>query len=580
MRKIIWGFIAFFWTGNLFAYNYSEHKDIGDVAFSRLLADVSNQRNTALFFQFLNIQEDEEAVWYFTDLSVKGGQQISYGVLNGLSGDHCSNPLLLEKQLRLKNSVMQQILLLHNQYMDMGYTSAPDGKLTHTDFAYALQAAVNLGHFYEYDKTFQQQLRHFNKEFIRQCQNPSLVRSIFKELNGTNAINMYVSLHAVAIDLAEQSGRLAKTNPEEAKVLLFYAFLFNGFADHFLEDCFAAGHLVVRRTSFASITNNKALHDFYNDEGCTVVNREADIWRAYGDKAFNHTHDAWEKDTSLLAIKHQEYTDEADRIIKAVHLSLSDVWNAFEQSYSNENHIPFYNLIPDDKKLQPDFLIAATPALKLVPIPFNSDLNTLFPDSITITDSMQKAGQTPYYRNFVRSRIANSFIIGFNGPAFHGRYYEGVDFRVNFGNPVSIYTHNERGGKRGTVDYWMGYTLAYSLGDIKAYKDDTFSPYFAQQVKAGLRNNLDIWVGEKRFLGLSNYTEAGVQFVDGATEFVFTPSIGVQFGSLLNINYYNLPTWLRIPLEYIVPLKLKYGVVLSSHSPTAYFNGLDIDIVF
>lgn len=580
MRKIILGLIAVLGFSNLFAYNYSEHKDIGDVAFARLMNDLSKQGNSALFFRFLNITKAEGNQYFFTDLSVSGGEKITYGVLNGLSGDHSPNPMVLEEQLRLKNSVMQRILHLHQKYLDLGYTSAPDGELAHLDFSYALQAAVNLGHFYEYGKSFQQQLRHFNKNFIKECQNPSRAKLALKELDRTNAINMYVSLHTVAIDLAEQSGRLAKTNVVDAKILLFYAFLFNAFADHFLEDCFAAGHLVVRRTVFASATNNKALHDFYNNEGCTVVNREGDIWHAYGDKCFNHTHDVWEKDTTLLDIRYPEYTKEADRMIEAVHLSLSDITDAFEQSYSNENHLSFFNKIPDEKSLQPDFLISAIPALTLVPIPFNSDLATLIPDTVKITDSMQKAGQIPYYRNFVRSRVANSFILGFNGPVFHGKYYEGMDVRLNFGNPVSIYSQNSHGGKKGTMDYWMGYTLAYSFGNVKTNKDDSFTTYFAQQVRAGLRNNLDIWVGEKRFLGISNYTEAGVQFSEGKTAFIFTPSLGIQFGSLLNINYYNMPTWLRIPLQYIIPLKLKYGVILSPRYPTAYFSGVDVDIVF
>lgn len=580
MRRILASVVAVLLISRVFAYNYSEHRDIGDVAFARLVAELSKQGNAALLMQFLNVKQNEDSLFYFTDLSVKGGRQITYGVLNGLSGDHSPNPLELEKQLRLKNSVMQQILLLHQQYLDMGYTSAPDGKLAHTDFAYVLQAAVNMGHFYEYGRTFQEQLRHFNKAFIRQCQNPSQMKAVFKELDKTNVINVYVSLHTVAIDLAEQSGRLAQSSLEEAKVLLFYAFLFNGFADHFLEDCFASGHLVVRRTAFASVTNNKALHDFYNHEGCEVLNRDAEIWRAYGDRQFNHTHDAWEEENSLLDIEHEEYTREAERMITAVQRSVTDIWEAFEQSYSDGQSPAFVDRIPEDKSQQPDYLIQTIPALELIPIPFSSDLETLFPDSVTITDNMQEAAQIPYYRNFVRSRIANSFILGFNGPAFRGNYYEGVDFRVNFGNPISLYNHNEHGGKKGTVDYWMGYTFAYSIGEVKNRRNENFTPYTAHQLRAGLRNNLDIWVGEKRFLGLSNYTEAGVQFVDGDAEFVFTPSIGVQFGSLLNINYYNLPTWARLPLEYIIPLKLKYGVVLSSHSPTAYFSGIDLDIAF
>ncbi len=563
------------------AYDYSEHKDIGNAAMTRLMAELQKSGNAALLLQFLNMAQDEKTnTFYFLDLSVTGGEQVGYGVLNGLSGDHAANPLTLEEQLRRKYTVMQQILLLHNQYMAQGYTTAPNGKLTKKDFSYLLQAAIDMSHFYDYGHTFQQQLKKFDKEYIKQCQNPAQVKSIFNALKKTNTINVYVTLHALAIDLAEQAGQLASSNPEQAKQLLFYAFLFNGFADHFLEDSFASGHLVVNRSVVAGLTNNHALHNFYNVEGCTVVNREGDIWHAYGDSFFNNTHNSWMKDSTLLDIHYPIYTAEADRIIRAVQFSLTDIWNAFEQSYTDEMHTPFYDRIPNDEDAQPDYLIAAMPALKLVPIPFNSDLSTLFPDSVEITDDMQKAGQLLYYRSFVRSRTANSFVVGLNfSPTFGNKSYEGFEFRINVGNPVSLYSHNKYGGKRGTVDYWLGYTLVYSFGEtLSEFASD--ATYLDHQIRVGFRNNVDIWVAEKRFLGLSNYTEAGVQFNNGKASFIFTPSVGIQFGSLLKINYYNMPTWLRVPLQLILPLKIKYGIVLSPGCSPAYFTGLDLDIMF
>lgn len=303
----------------------------------------------------------------------------------------------------------------------------------------------------------------------------------------------------------------------------------------------------------------------------------------------------WLQDTSLLDIRYADYTAEANRTIHAVELSLTDVWNGFAQSYENENHVPFYNRIPDDKGQQPDFLIASIPALKLVPIPFNSDLSTLFPDTVKITDDMQKAGQLLYYRSFVRSRTANSLVLGLNiTPSFDGVYYEGLEFRLNIGNPISVYSLNKYGGKRGTVDYWMGYTLAYSFGRYYdmidfSYLDDIdvndpgFSnakPPVTHQIRLGFRNNIDFWVAEKRFLGVSNYMDAGVQITKGKVEFVFVPTVALQFGSLFKINYYNMPAWARLPLQLILPLKLKAGAMISPHNYPAFFTGIDLDLLF
>ncbi len=590
------------------AYDYSEHKDIGDAAWLRLMGAIQKSENGAFLLQFLNVAKDEKTnSYYFVDLSVAGGEDVGYGVLNGLSGDHARTALQLEEQLRRKNTLMQQVIYTHNKYMEQGYTSAPNGKIAFKDFSYIMLAAISQAHFYEYGKTFQQQFRKFDKSYIKQCQNPREVETIFKKLEKTNSLDFYVTLHALSIDLAEQAGKLVRTNPEQAKQLLFYAFLFNGFADHFLEDSFVSGHLVVNRSLVASLTNNNALHNFYNAEGVTVVNREGEIWRASGDKFFNSTQKSWQKDTSLLAIHYSPYTQEANRTIHAVELSLTDVWSAFEQSYTNEDHVPFYNQIPDEKEKQPDYLIANIPALKLVPIPFNSDLTTLFPDTVKITDPMQKAGQLVYYRNFVMSRTANTLVLGLNAPPvfWANDVYFGMEFRLNIGNPISVYSLNKYGGKRGTVDYWMGYTFMYGFGKYYDYDqenkmgdpldvdeddpdadlvyedyDDFSTLAVSNQIRVGVRNNVDIWVAEKRFIGLSNYTEVGVQWTKGKAAFVFVPSFGVQIGSLFNINYYNMPAWARLPLQLIIPLKVKYGVIISPGQEPNYFMGVDLDILF
>ncbi len=230
-----------------------------------------------------------------------------------------------------------------------------------------------------------------------------------------------------------------------------------------------------------------------------------------------------------------------------------------------------------------------------MPIPFNSDLSTLFPDTVKITDDMQKAGQLLYYRSFVRSRTANSLVLGLNiTPSFDGVYYEGLEFRLNIGNPISVYSLNKYGGKRGTVDYWMGYTLAYSFGRYYdmidfSYLDDIdvndpgFSnakPPVTHQIRLGFRNNIDFWVAEKRFLGVSNYMDAGVQITKGKVEFVFVPTVALQFGSLFKINYYNMPAWARLPLQLILPLKLKAGAMISPHNYPAFFTGIDLDLLF
>ncbi len=560
------------------AYSYGEHKEIGDQALILFLKRYGSRQNDSLLRSYWGLAENDKG-FFFPELSGEDGILVTYGMLNALSGDHESDPLLLEEQLRSRHSVIRKIAALHQQYISMGYTAAPDGKLTRVDMRYALLAAVNLSHFYEYRKTFQQQLRHFNKAFIRDCQNPAAVPALFKKLGKTNALTMYVSLHALAIDLAEQGGQLARNgNDAGARKILFYALLFNGFADHFLEDAFAAGHLVVNRSVLASVTNNKALHDFYSEHGCTVVNSRGERWRAYGDGQFNRSHRQWQNQSTLGTVHYERYTPEASRVIEAVSRSLNDVATAFYRAYQNEPFIPFLQTIPDEPKDQPSFFLHHLAALQLVPVPFGSDLSTLVAKPALLTPQNLQAVQPLQHRNFIRNRVANSFIITTTG-AFADHIIRGVGIRFNAGNFSRKFEYNTSGTKKGMLDYWHGYTISYDLLDEKAAPEASAFKR-VQLLKAGIRSNVDYWVSNRKFIGLYSYVEAGMQFSGGSTSFVFVPSAGIQFASLFNLNYYNMPVWARVPLQYLLPLKFRTGSIIAPHNKPRFFSSLDLDLLF
>lgn len=65
-----------------------------------------------------------------------------------------------------------------------------------------------------------------------------------------------------------------------------YALLINAFADHYLADCFAAGHISVpRQTLKRELRNLKAmkLHDYFNKHGLPVYSMYCGAWTVYGD---------------------------------------------------------------------------------------------------------------------------------------------------------------------------------------------------------------------------------------------------------------------------------------------------------
>ena len=559
------------------AWQYGEHMLIGDIAFSRFMISLNSKPTATDFLSIISCSEDSSRHRYFFPVW-SAGHQVSYGVLNALSGDHVGDPYLMDEQLRSPVSVLQRIMHLHEQYIEMGYTAAPDNKLVKTDFNYLLLAASNLPHFYEYNRNFRQQFLHFDTALVQLCQSPAGSGTAMNKLNRSNALNMYATMHLAAMELAARSGQLIRYNRQQAMLLLQYAFLLNGFADHFLEDAFSSGHLVVNRNILASVTNNKPLHDFYSETGTTVVNRNGQIWKAYGDGNFNNTHHAWKEADSLRNIHYTAFTKEAERVISAVKLSVEDIFLAFTGS---EDAMALLRWPPSSYSY-PDHLITHVRSFSLVPVPYsNAKLETEMPDSVSITAAMRKAGGLLPQRNFIRSRIANSFVFCINSEAIQASYYRGGEARLNFGNLAKKYRLNRKGEKSGTLDYWNGYTFSFAYGNygvfeekVRVKKEDSY------QLRAGIRSNVDFWISNKRFIALYSYNEAGVQFVSGKASFVFVPSIGFQPGALLNWNYYNMPSWLRIPVQYFLPLKIRYGVVISPAGEPKYFSGIDIDFVF
>ncbi|MBE9600009.1 hypothetical protein [Pedobacter sp. MC2016-24] len=543
-------------SSTTYGFVYGEHKQIGDLAFYNRMQYLAGRADSKLLYRYLESLTQKDVAGYgFPALSAVGTVQVTYGMLSALSGDHQNDPVVLEAQLRDPNSIIQKIIQLHQLYLDKGEKAAPDADLTKLDISYALTATVNLSHFYAYGKSFPDQLKDFDPAKVKQASDRAYLSAFVKSLLHTNAMRMYVSLHLLAIDLAEKSGKMALADAADAANLLQQALLINGFADHFLEDAFSGGHLVVNRRMLESFTNNKALHDFYSEHGTMVVNQKGQIWRAYGDGKF------------------EAENTTGKRVILAVELSLQDLMDAFVMASNDKAYGGFLSLIPDQKELQPDYLIKHIAALSLVPIPYNSNLEKLMPASIAVTDSMRKVNQLLYYRNFIKSRIGNSFLIGTQN-AVAGPTITGLEFRLNAFNFSKKYAYNAAGGKKGMLDYWHGYTLSYHI-----LKSRTDGPKrLISQITGGVRSNFDYWLSERRFLGLYSYMETGLQFENHHTDLIFAPSLGINLGSLLNINYYNMPAWLRIPAMYLLPLKVRYGPVLSfSHKPE-HFVAIELDL--
>lgn len=576
-------FGLFFLSANTgLAYTFGEHKLAGDNAM-KLFFSQNNAFTNTVFGKYVPISFNEQSNTYIlTDLSAHQFP-ITYGTLNGLSGDHAEHPLSLEQQLRTANSDLLRVLAVHNDYIKRGFSTAPASELLKLNKKFGYLALVSLCHFHAYGKGLKGNIKGFDAENVDKIISPSMIEGVFGKLNGSNLINMYITVHAAAVYLAEMAGVKAKDNEdEEARKYLYYAFLYNGFADHFLEDGFCSGHLVVNRSIFTSIVNNKPLHDFYCKNGTDVVNIRGEIWHEYGDGLFNTYHNAYTKVDSLKKLEYPEKTTATKRVIEAVSISISELYEAFDRGYQQGAAMAFIaNRIPTESaEAKTRFFVDNFKALHIVPLPYNTDLKTLMPDSLANDKRIKETNQLLYYRNFVRSRIANSVIIGGNA-GFIGdktNAYSNAYIRVNAGMINSKYKLNENYNKKGMVDIWNGYTASYTFGEFVQNNNQQVL-WNNWTLKGGTRTNFDVWFSEKRFLGFYMYNEIGMERKFNTNAFVYVPQLGIQLGSLLRINYYNMPAWLRIPLQLFLPLSLHVGCVYSAKNVPFYFLGTEVNLV-
>lgn len=577
--------LLFLTAKNCFAYNYGEHQDIGNKAMTLFFNRNKTVENTT-FGIFSPFSFDKQSNTYiFTNLSINN-VPIGYGTINALSGDHSENPLILEQQLLTQNSNLLKIVSLHNQFINLGYSAAPDSKLTKVDANYAKLALKNLCHFYEYGKGLHENISEFDIKIIENIINPTLIGASFKKLNASNAINMYITLHTTAIYLAEIAGVKAKTNAHDAKKYLYYSFLYNGFADHFLEDAFSGGHLLVKRSVLGSVINNKPLHDFYSKFGTMVVNLRGEHWQEYGDGFYNqyHDHDAFTKQDSLKNRAYLVETNEAQRIIDAVNISIIEIYEAFENGFQQGSNILYISKrVPAFKEnidTKCNFFVANYKALTIIPLPYNTNLKSIMPDSLANDKKIEEINRSPYYRNFIKSRIANSIIFSGNTGLIdeQSTTYKNSCLRLNIGLINSKYNFNKNNGKKGMLDVWHGYTVSYTL--VHYLKDNIDVAGQNWILKGGIRSNYDFWFSEKRFLGIYMYNEVGMGDKNTTNAFVYVPQIGLQLGTLLNINYYDMPLLLRIPAQLFRPLNFHLGCVYSTKSKLLYYYDTEINIAF
>jgi hypothetical protein len=185
---------------------------------------------------------------------------------------------------------------------------------------------------------------------------------------GWNNMLAYVEFHGQALEIAKLSFEKKETNPNLSKQLLHKAIIFNAFADHYLSDAFASGHIRVPRAQIKNWARKQLpgllkssrgdllsmlLHNFESvnprtglEMGFRVQNSLGNVWLTRSDERLNLYSN--KKDLTVLLPK------------KAVEESFKDILIAAEYGdlpygiYRAAQFVPFQYDMPLIDKLSPE----------------------------------------------------------------------------------------------------------------------------------------------------------------------------------------------------------------------------------
>jgi hypothetical protein len=348
---------------------FYEHKYIGDSAFAcfiknnQLESFFSDKLQFVKFGNSINIPfTNPKELCHYANMfafSDGSGNYYSYGDFCALSGDHSVDVYQLYEGLFTKGlfesecksskleglrSALKDALRKQDEAIDRGEKEA-----SYYNIYYILLANEDQSHFQRPPESFEDMLSKIDYSLLSTTDSVLSIpcedaldekhlkfrKSLDKLLLKLNNSSKYAIFHLIALYYATAAANDCRVTPEYMATDFKIALMFNAFADHFLQDAFAGGHIPVQRT-FRGM-DNKGVHDFYCRNGLNVVNEKGDFWRTYGDNY---------------------YDDQTNHYaIEANVTSLNEIWECYETvvqhntSYPNDaTPVPLFVQILDSLK--------------------------------------------------------------------------------------------------------------------------------------------------------------------------------------------------------------------------------------
>lgn len=162
---------------------------------------------------------------------------------------------------------------------------------------------------------------------------------------GEYALLSYQAGHRVALMTAQAAYRAQSADKKQN--LLQTAYAMNGFANHFLSDGFASGHMRMPRLALYNKATLKIvallltfyMHDEDNKKGLIVYNQRGDRWKAFGDAYY------WD----------QANAENRKILLEAMQASADEIFNAYSTGEIIEaSQSKVTQIFPDLNKLNKD----------------------------------------------------------------------------------------------------------------------------------------------------------------------------------------------------------------------------------
>ncbi len=200
---------------------------------------------------------------------------------------------------------------------------------------------------------------------------PGYLEVVTKNYNhfGWNNMVAYVENHRRALKKAQEAFNKKIQHPSQSRRLLEQALIYNGFADHYLTDAFASGHIRVPRIqtknwALKNLTGNLIsyrgdllsliMHDHESrnlrtgdEEGLRVKNALGEVWMTHGDGELHTITDASNKGAEMPMMALKE--------------SFKEVMVAWQTGkintgiYSASKYVPFNQDVPMVIKFSPEY---------------------------------------------------------------------------------------------------------------------------------------------------------------------------------------------------------------------------------